>query len=277
MGVADYGVRRALCLTIVLAAVGAENFSLRSYWNSAYAGARSGGTAPPAEWLVEVDVALPAVQARIEQPPRSGGCILVAGCGTSRLGEALCDEGWRVINADFSEACITHGRERTGPQERLSWEVMDVRALPLEDTSVDAVVDKGTLDALMCGDAFDSDVSRYMAEVQRVLKPGGHFVAISLSQPSVVLPLLDQHCSSEGGQAASVAAESLAALDAGDGMALTAQPAGSAASAHWAAPVEVSPLGKYRVFHAMRDRQSSDRLASRVEPAGRSSQACQSG
>jgi ubiquinone/menaquinone biosynthesis C-methylase UbiE len=167
-------------------------------------------------------VALPAVLPRLEHLP--GRRVLIPGCGLSSMGEQLASCGWEVLNADFSPQCIAIGREQTRGLPGISWEVMDCRDMPLPDASYDAVVDKGTLDALMCGDGFDVDVPRYITsmyararcarstrgkflvarhtlrrvwrestcftQVTRVLTPGGRFVAYSLSQANVLLPLL---------------------------------------------------------------------------------------
>lgn len=52
------------------------------------------------------------------------------------------------------------------------WSVMDVRALELPDGSVDVAVDKGTLDAMIHGSAWDppedvrTNVGKYVNEVQ---------------------------------------------------------------------------------------------------------------
>jgi ubiquinone/menaquinone biosynthesis C-methylase UbiE len=159
------------------------NFSLRSHWDNVYASPRTAQR----EWLTDADAALSAVCAHIDA--LEGRRVFVPGCGLSTLGESLAGRGWQVTNIDFSEACIRIGREQSR-DERVRWEAMDVRELSFADASFDACTDKGTLDALMCGDAFDVDVARYAREVARVLRPGGRFVAVSLSQPSIALPLL---------------------------------------------------------------------------------------
>jgi hypothetical protein len=57
---------------------------------------------------------------------------------------------------------------------------MDVRAMKgIEDSSQDAVLDKATIDAIMCGPQGKDDVRQVCAEVDRVLSPGGAFILIS--------------------------------------------------------------------------------------------------
>jgi len=51
-------------------------------------------------------------------------------------------------------------------------------------------VDKGLLDAALCSEGFDYEAGLLAGEVARLLSDGGVWVSLSLSPPSVVLPLL---------------------------------------------------------------------------------------
>jgi len=61
----------------------------------------------------------------------------------------------------------------------MKWDVMDVRELTYKDCFFDLIVDKSTIDALLCGDYAYLNVAMMMRECQRVLKEGGYYVAIS--------------------------------------------------------------------------------------------------
>lgn len=65
----------------------------------------------------------------------------------------------------------------------MKWDVMDVRDLKYADGQFDLIVDKSTIDALLCGDQAYLNVSIMLRECQRVLKEGGYYVAISYGQP----------------------------------------------------------------------------------------------
>lgn len=67
----------------------------------------------------------------------------------------------------------------------LSYVVADCRDMAqFSGQQFDAVLDKGTLDALMCSDTSDHDVRAMLSEVSRVLCPGGVFVEVPIPQPS---------------------------------------------------------------------------------------------
>lgn len=61
---------------------------------------------------------------------------------------------------------------------------MDVTDLKYESNTYDFAVDKSTIDALLCGDDSFLNVAKMTREVQRVLKVGGYYMAISYGSPS---------------------------------------------------------------------------------------------
>ncbi|ESR52163.1 methyltransferase 11 domain-containing protein [Citrus sinensis] len=61
---------------------------------------------------------------------------------------------------------------------------MDVRDMSFfEDESFDAVIDKGTLDSLMCGTNAPISASQMLGEVSRLLKPRGIYMLITYGDP----------------------------------------------------------------------------------------------
>ncbi|XP_047157200.1 EEF1A lysine methyltransferase 4 isoform X3 [Vigna umbellata] len=70
---------------------------------------------------------------------------------------------------------------------------MDVRDMSLfPDESFDGVIDKGTLDSLMCGTDAPISASQMLAEVCRLLKPGGTYILITYGDPTVRMPHLSR-------------------------------------------------------------------------------------
>ncbi len=60
---------------------------------------------------------------------------------------------------------------------------MDVRDLQYEDETFDMIIDKSTIDALLCGDNAFLNVAIMLKEFSRVLKPGGIYFVISYGKP----------------------------------------------------------------------------------------------
>ncbi|KAJ2548478.1 hypothetical protein EV175_004812, partial [Coemansia sp. RSA 1933] len=118
--------------------------------------------------------------------------ILMLGCGNSTLSGDMYMAGYQnILNVDYSDVVINQMRHRTSHMDKMSWEVMDVRSMPLADESIDVAIDKGTLDALMSdkGDVWEpsaelcKNVACEVSEVERVLAPGGKFIWITFGQP----------------------------------------------------------------------------------------------
>ena len=65
--------------------------------------------------------------------------------------------------------------EKHSDKKGMNFLVADVTDLGSEefpDASYDVVIDKATLDAIMCGEGSTDHVVQALSEVQRVLKPG---------------------------------------------------------------------------------------------------------
>ena len=81
--------------------------------------------------------------------------ILNLGCGNSRLSEELSEEGYEdITNIDFSTKVITIMEEKCKAKfPKMSFKVMDVLDMKEFQTgSFNTVIDKGTLDSVLCGD-----------------------------------------------------------------------------------------------------------------------------
>jgi SAM-dependent methyltransferase len=116
----------------------------------------------------------------------NSGCLLLP--ARPRL-PAPCGRA-QVVNVDISPVVINQMRAMDQlPGQR--WEVADCRAMPqYGDASFGSVLDKGTLDAVLCSSSGPADAAAYMDEVIRLLSPGGVFLLISLGQPAARLAAL---------------------------------------------------------------------------------------
>ena len=112
--------------------------------------------------------------------------ILNLGCGNSRLSEELSEEGYEdITNIDFSPKVIAIMEEKSKSKfPKMSFLVMD--ALDMKDFQTgtfNTVIDKGTLDSILCGDNFVPNVQKMISEVFRILAPGGHYICITYGDP----------------------------------------------------------------------------------------------
>jgi ubiquinone/menaquinone biosynthesis C-methylase UbiE len=69
---------------------------------------------------------------------------------------------------------------------------MDVRAMEMPDSCFDLIIDKGLFDAQLCGEDNLNGVTTMVAEISRVLKPGGAYVVVSHGKPAARLGYLQK-------------------------------------------------------------------------------------
>lgn len=109
-----------------------------------------------------------------------------------RLTEDMYEDGYlSITNIDISRTVIEGMMARHKDKAGITWQVMNVCALAYGDSSYDTVIDKATLDSLLCGDNSTANASRYCSEVARILKPGGVFFVISYGIPENRLSYLE--------------------------------------------------------------------------------------
>eukprot|EP01112_Ceratiomyxa_fruticulosa_P022295 TRINITY_DN8116_c0_g1_i1.p1 TRINITY_DN8116_c0_g1~~TRINITY_DN8116_c0_g1_i1.p1 ORF type:complete len:286 (-),score=50.69 TRINITY_DN8116_c0_g1_i1:103-960(-) len=109
--------------------------------------------------------------------------ILDVGCGNSMLPLEMYNDGYKnILNIDISEVLI---KQMAAAYPMLKFEEMDVTSLAYPDSSFDAVIDKGTLDALLCGGR--SKAEKMLSEISRVLKPGKAFLVVTYGPPMIRL------------------------------------------------------------------------------------------
>jgi len=119
--------------------------------------------------------------------------ILHLGCGNSRLSEEMYDDGYiNSINIDISQVVIKAMQDKYRDKQTMRFLHMDTRNLEFDEATFDAVIDKGTLDSLLCGENSTAHANKMISEVYRVLSPTGVYVVVSYGQPPNRLIFLDK-------------------------------------------------------------------------------------
>ena len=96
---------------------------------------------------------------------------LEVGSGYGRWTEFMVGRCRSLVIVDISSICIESCRQRFGELPNTSFAVNDGRSLPVPDASLDLVWSFGTFVHI-----DQPDVDAYLADCQRALRPGGHFV-----------------------------------------------------------------------------------------------------
>jgi len=103
----------------------------------------------------------------------SAGVVVDLAGGTGDIARLLARDDRRVVVCDPSVAMMKAGR---GSTDGIEWLAGEAEALPFADASVDLlVVSFGLRNATQLGAA--------LAEIRRVLRPGGRFVCLEFSRP----------------------------------------------------------------------------------------------
>lgn len=111
--------------------------------------------------------------------------ILVAGCGNSRLGAALYDQGYvNITNIDSSQVLISQMCDTYTDREEMEYTVMDARKMDaIPEECFDLIIDKGLFDTVLTSNQNLSDIQQLLKEMDRVLKSDGVYIIVSHAGP----------------------------------------------------------------------------------------------
>jgi demethylmenaquinone methyltransferase/2-methoxy-6-polyprenyl-1,4-benzoquinol methylase len=108
---------------------------------------------------------------------RPGDRVLDVCCGTGELALACVAEGGRVTGLDFSEPLLERARRKSSAVE---WVAGDAVALPFDEDDFDAVT-------VGFGVRNVPELERALAELRRVLRPGGRLAILEITRPRGLL------------------------------------------------------------------------------------------
>jgi ubiquinone/menaquinone biosynthesis C-methylase UbiE len=111
-----------------------------------------------------------------------GGELLDVPCGFGRHSVPLARSGYRVTGVDRSPALLEEARRRAGGERWPKLVQADYRELPFADESFDGAINLFTSLGYL-GDEADTHV---LAEISRVLRPGGRLVIEILHRDRLV-------------------------------------------------------------------------------------------
>jgi len=155
------------------------------YWNDRYT-----RDPEPFDWYQRYDGLKPFMIKYLKLTDQ----ILMVGAGNSRLSEEMYNDGFKAItNIDISPVVTEAMQQKYGGLIGMTYKVMDVTNLSeIPTASFDAAIDKGTLDAILCGEGSVTNADKAMAEISRILKPGGIFMIISYGDTASRYHYLDK-------------------------------------------------------------------------------------
>ena len=153
------------------------NYGEKKYWEERYE-SQKGKTF---DWLEDYNSLNPIIKSL---GIKKDAFILNVGCGNSEFSEKMFNDGFiNNYNIDICENVINYMKERNKDKKGLHFDVMDVCDMTYKDETFDLIVDKSTIDALLCGDHSFMIVAKMLKEISRVLKTGGYYVIISYGKP----------------------------------------------------------------------------------------------
>lgn len=163
-----------------------RDYGSPSFWDERYA-AQDGSSF---DWYTDYAALKPYLLPFLSTHPAFE--ILIAGCGNSRLGPELHDNGFVNLTCiDTSTVVINQMSDRYADKEDMEFTVMDVRNMEIPDGCFDLILDKALFDAMLCSEDNINNVSKMLAEVDRALKPSGVYVVFSHGSPATRLAYLE--------------------------------------------------------------------------------------
>ena len=168
-------------------------YSSAEYWEQRFK------TEPEYEWFKGYEAFRKLVEREVPRTAR----ILVLGCGNSLMSEDMhLLSGYTHIQSTDLSAVVVERMQRRAQEKQLppslAWSVADMTALPFEDGTFDAVVEKGSLDCFLTvvrdpwrvEEPVAALIQSVLRESHRVLKPDGCLISITFSAPHFRAPLL---------------------------------------------------------------------------------------
>ena len=152
-----------------------SNFGSHEFWENRYI-----NQTQPFEWYFDWKYAEQEVSPFV----KNKDLALIIGCGNSEMSSELQQKDVKmIVSIDVSKTVISQMAEKYKENKNLLWYEMDCTDMSFKDELFDVVLDKGTFDAIFCGDNSISNILSSLSEIWRVLKNNGFFIEISFGKP----------------------------------------------------------------------------------------------
>ena len=163
-------------------AIEKTDFGSHDYWDKLYADSKT-----PFEWYFKWDT----IERAIKPFLKGHEIVLNIGCGNSEVSEDMIKGDIEiVVSIDVSQTVIDQMSEKCKNISNMYWYKMDCTDMEFKDDLFDIVFDKGTFDAILCGDNNMANIRDSLCEIWRVLKNGGFFIEITHTEPKNRINLL---------------------------------------------------------------------------------------
>jgi len=132
--------------------------------------------------------------------PPNADCLMV-GCGNSRLPRVVLDVNdgsTKLTCLDSSGTCleqlVTQFQSEEEKPSMVCGDAVELhKTLGNPENQFDIIVDKGLLDALLCGEGWNGPVERLMlGAIQRLRGPGSRYLLVSYRLPSSTMDFLKE-------------------------------------------------------------------------------------
>ena len=159
------------------------DYSNINYWNKRYSNEKGLSF----DWICNYNSIRELILPRLYE--NKDAEILILGCGNSTLPAELHSEGFHYItNIDYSPTIIEEMKSRYGDYQDMDFHVMDAVHLEIEEESINCIIDKGTLDCLICAQNALPPIASMMINIMRILVSGGVYICVSHGKPDTRLP-----------------------------------------------------------------------------------------
>eukprot|EP00004_Rigifila_ramosa_P012560 TRINITY_DN2722_c0_g1_i1.p1 TRINITY_DN2722_c0_g1~~TRINITY_DN2722_c0_g1_i1.p1 ORF type:complete len:220 (-),score=42.72 TRINITY_DN2722_c0_g1_i1:155-763(-) len=160
-------------------------YGKKDYWEDRYA-----KDSESFDWFQKFE----GLKAALSKHIKDSDKVLNVGCGNSTLSEELYDAGVskNITNIDVSTTVIKQMSEKHAGKDGLTFTVMNATSLHFSPATYDVIIDKGTLDCVLCAENSTHNSDKMLSELSRVLKAGGRVLYITYASPEIRKPLLDK-------------------------------------------------------------------------------------